>query len=61
MYRYKVAYISGDSRTIGTTLKNTIEDINMKRGDIVEIVQSQSTSPNGMTIVTITIIYKSMM
>lgn len=57
MNRYTVAYISGDSSSIAYVLKETIENINDKNGEIKEIVQSQSTSQGGKTIVTITIIY----
>jgi len=54
---YKVAYISGNNMDISSSLRYTIEDINKVGGKIVQIVQSQSTSTGGFTIVTITIIY----
>ena len=47
MNKYKVAYISGDSKNINYTLQNTIEEINRKQGVITQIVQSQSTNPQG--------------
>lgn len=55
---YKVAYVSGNSQDIGRTLRQTIDDINVSNGQIVEVVQSQSTHTTGFVIVTITIIYK---
>lgn len=55
---YKVAYITGNNSQISYSLKSAIDEINLKRGVIKEIVQSQSTSPQGYTIVTITIIYQ---
>ncbi len=54
---YKLAYISGNSYDLAGTLRNTIEDINRSGGKIEQIVQSQSTSTSGFTIVTVTIIY----
>jgi len=54
---YKVAYVSGNNIDISSALKRTVEDINLSRGTIVNIVQSQSTSQSGFTIITITIIY----
>lgn len=55
---YKVAYISGSAFSIEHLLKMTIDNINNSGGHIQNIVQSQSTnSNNGITNVTITIIY----
>lgn len=54
---YKFAYVTGQSHDVGSALKQTIDDINKSRGQIVEIVQSQSSHPGGYTMVTITIIY----
>lgn len=55
---YKVAYITGSNSQISYTLKSTIDEININNGIIKEIAQSQSTSAQGYTIVTITIIYQ---
>jgi hypothetical protein len=57
MDKYKVAYISGENNNVAFSLEQTIQGINNRNGEIKEIVQSQSTNPNGKTIVTITIIY----
>ncbi|MDN3673471.1 hypothetical protein QWY99_10440 [Flavobacterium branchiarum] len=57
MNKYKVAYISGESSKVSFSLEQTIENINNRNGEIKEIVQSQSMSSTGTTIVTITIIY----
>ena len=54
---YKTAIISGDISNIGPILNRTIENINFMGGIINNIVQSQSTSAGGYTIVTITILY----
>ncbi|MDR6461906.1 hypothetical protein J2783_000389 [Chryseobacterium sediminis] len=54
---YKVAYITGDSNSVSSTLQSTINHINLMKGVIQNIVQSQSTSPQGWTIVSITIVY----
>lgn len=54
---YKVAYVSGNSVDVSGALRQTVEGINQISGHIVNIVQSQSSSPSGLTIVTITIIY----
>lgn len=54
---YKLAYVTGNNHDIASTLRQTIGSINASNGTIVQIVQSQSTSPGGFTIVTITIIY----
>jgi len=54
---YKLAYVSGNNMDIASSLRHTIDDINGSGGIIVQIVQSQSTSSNGFTIVTVTIIY----
>lgn len=54
---YKVAYVSGNSVDVSSALRQTVEGINLVSGKIVNIVQSQSSSPSGLTIVTITIIY----
>ena len=55
---YKVAFLSGNSQTIYSALQQTISEINIIKGEIVQIVQSQSTGQSGLTIVTITIIYR---
>ena len=55
---YKVAYVSGSNQDIAYLLRQTINDINLIRGRITQIVQSQSTQPSGQTIVTVTIIYE---
>ncbi len=54
---YKVAYVSGNNVDISTSLRQTIDSINQAKGQIVQIVQSQSSHQSGHTIVTITIIY----
>lgn len=54
---YKVAYVSGNNVDIASSLRQTIEGINQANGQIVQIVQSQSSHQSGHTIVTITIIY----
>jgi hypothetical protein len=54
---YKLAYVSGNNQDISSTLRQTINSINDSNGTIVQMVQSQSTSPGGYTIVTVTIIY----
>jgi hypothetical protein len=54
---YKLAYVSGSNQSLGPLLKNTLEDINNRGGKIAHMTQSQSTSPQGNTIVTVTIIY----
>ena len=54
---YKIAYVSGNNQDIASALKSQIDDINRIGGTIVHMVQSQSTSPNGFTNVTVTIIY----
>jgi hypothetical protein len=54
---YKVAYVSGNTFDISSTLRQTIEGINQVNGEIVQIVQSQSSHQSGHTIITITIIY----
>lgn len=56
---YKVAYVSGNSQDIGRVLRQSINDINRANGEIVEVVQSQSTHSTGFVIVTVTIIYKT--
>jgi len=55
---YKVAFLSGNNQTIYSALQQTIEEINNNNGEIVQIVQSQSSGGSGWTVVTITIIYK---
>lgn len=55
---YKLAYVSGSNQDIGPILRQTIDDINKSGGTIVHIVQSQSTTQSGYTMVTVTIIYK---
>ena len=54
---YKISYVSGDNFSIGKALNQTIDEINRLDGTIKHIVQSQSTNANGLTIVTVTIIY----
>jgi hypothetical protein len=54
---YKLAYVSGPSHEISSILQRTINDINAVGGQIIHIVQSQSTANAGFTIVTVTIIY----
>lgn len=54
---YKIAYVSGDAFNLSPVLRQTIEDINKNGGTIVHILQSQSSHPQGATIVTVTIIY----
>lgn len=56
---YKIAFVSGDTFNISSVLRQTIEDINRQGGTIVHILQSQSTTPTGTTILTVTIIYTS--
>lgn len=55
---YKVAYISGSNSDISKHLQAMIESINREGGTVEQLVQSQSSIPNGPTIVTVTILYK---
>jgi len=55
---YKVAYVTGSNNHIASILRQTIDDINSKNGEIVEVVQSQSSPDSSIVIVTITIIYR---
>lgn len=54
---YKIAYVTGNNMDIASSLRQTIEGINLINGKIVQIVQSQSSHQSGFTIVTVTIIY----
>jgi len=55
---YKVAFLSGNSEGVFQALNSTISDINLKKGEIIQIVQSQSTGQSGVVLVSITILYR---
>jgi precorrin-6B methylase 2 len=55
---YKVSFISGGTSNIGTVLTETIDRINNQGGIIVNMLQSQSSSPESFVIVTITILWR---
>ena len=55
---YKSTVISGNNLDISTHLRSSLAAIDGARGEIVQVVQSQSAGPLGAVIVTITIIYK---
>lgn len=55
---YKVAFISGNSEGVQQSLNRTISEINIIKGEIIQIVQSQSTGQSGVVLVSITILYR---
>ena len=54
---YKLAYVSGSSQDISIHLRRNLEEINGIGGKIEHMMQSQSTTPHGTIVVTVTIIY----